>query len=131
MPDTDSSSRPLSILVVDDDEAVRKTLARIVAADGHRVIEASNGARALEAMQGAEIDLVITDVVMPEMEGLELLRRMRKQSDPPKVIVISGGGHTAGANYLELAELFGAHATMLKPISAAALRATIHHAMLD
>ena len=118
------------ILLVDDDAAVRRTLSRALQLDGHDVLEAPNGLHGLRALESEAVDLIITDVVMPDMEGLEFLRRVRKREPSPRVIVISGGGHVTTSPYLELADRLGADATLLKPISMAELRDTVQQVML-
>ncbi len=79
------------ILLIDDDDSVRTMLRLTLAHFGHTVIEARNGKEGLELFQHANADLVITDIVMPEKEGLEVLMELRKKHPPVKIIAISGG----------------------------------------
>jgi CheY-like chemotaxis protein len=99
------------ILVVDDSESLLTLFERQLAAAGHEVTRAINGAKALRLLATAEFDLVITDVVMPDMEGLQLLRELRKLSSPPRAIAMSGGGRGSAAEYLDVAKAFGAAET--------------------
>jgi two-component system nitrogen regulation response regulator NtrX len=87
----------LRILVVDDDSAIRRTLRGVLEDEGHRVFEAPNGARALEALEREPVDVVLLDVNMPELGGLEALEMIREQSPGTGVIMISGEGTVATA----------------------------------
>lgn len=117
------------ILVVDDDEAMRLVLRQSLTREGHVVTLARNGVDAQRVLDGAEVDLVITDLVMPEVEGLQLIRSLRREPVPPKVIAISGGGRGSANSYLELAEVLGAAATLAKPFASQALNDTIDRVM--
>ena len=99
------------ILLIDDDDSVRTMLRLTLAHFGHTVIEARNGKEGLELFQDANADLLITDIVMPEKEGLEVLMELRKQHPPVKIIAISGG------DYLHMAKLMGAAKVLAKPFS--------------
>ena len=93
---------------------------------GHTVMEARNGKEGLELFRRANADLVITDIVMPEKEGLEVLIELRERQVPPvKVIAISGGGRQKATEYLRLAKLMGAARVLAKPFSNEALLAAI------
>jgi two-component system cell cycle response regulator CpdR len=109
------------ILLVDDDAAVRQVIERLLTQKGHTVTTATDGVKALRLLEASSFDLVISDVVMPDMEGLQLLREIRKNPSPPGVIVISGGGRGTAAEYLALATSFGAAATLTKPFALDAL----------
>ena len=111
------------ILLVDDDEAIRGILARTLTAAGHEVEEAWNGDVALAAYRRQASDLVITDLVMPEKDGLQMIMELRRLDPAVKIIAMSGGGRTLGQAqlYLESAKLFGALHIMAKPFTAATL----------
>jgi PAS domain S-box-containing protein len=83
---------PLSVLVVDDEEHVRETLAEMVEALGHRVRRADGGRAALNALAEARFDLVFTDLSMPEMDGWEVAREVRRRSPGTRVAVVTGYG---------------------------------------
>jgi PAS domain S-box-containing protein len=83
---------PLSVLVVDDEEHVRETLAEMVEALGHRVRRADGGRAALLALDEARFDLVFTDLSMPEMDGWEVAREVRRRSPGTRVAVVTGYG---------------------------------------
>jgi CheY-like chemotaxis protein len=99
------------ILLIDDDDSVRTMLHLTLAHFGHTVIEARNGKEGLELFQHANADLLITDIMMPEKEGLEVLMELRKKHPPVKIIAISGG------DYLHMAKLMGAAKVLAKPFS--------------
>ncbi len=117
------------ILLIDDDVAVRTMLRQTLVHFGHVVIEARNGKEGLEIFETANVDLLITDIVMPEKEGFEVLMELRKRNPPVKIIAISGGGrHTFG--YLQTAKLLGASKVLAKPFSNEALIAAVEELML-
>ena len=121
--------KPLRILVVDDDDAVRSVISRMLRSYGHTVVEATDGRLGLRMLDEAPVDLVVTDVVMPDLEGLELVRRIRKRENAPRIIAISGGGRASAGDYLELARKLGADATLTKPVSLEDLRSRISDVM--
>lgn len=83
----------------------------------HEVVLATNGIEAMRSLEQSAFALIITDLVMPGADGLELLRQLRKRPSRPKVIAMSGGGRGAGAQFLELAANLGAVATIEKPFT--------------
>lgn len=103
------------ILVVDDEQLVRATLRQMLEHAGHDILEAENGEAALETCDGAEIDLVITDILMPEKEGIETIIELRQQTPDLKIIAISGGDRGAQLDYLGMAERLGADSVLAKP----------------
>ena len=120
------------ILLIEDDNEVRTMLRLTLIHFGHAVIEARNGKEGLELFKDANADLVITDIVMPEKEGLEVLVELRKkQVLPVKIIAISGGGRQKAAHYLRLAELMGAARILAKPFSNEVLIAMIDELLPD
>ncbi|HEY5079085.1 MAG TPA: response regulator [Opitutaceae bacterium] len=114
------------ILVIDDDHGVRTMLSRTLAHCGHTVIEAENGKIGLDLFPSSNADLVITDLVMPEKEGLEVLAVLRKATPPVKVIAISGGGRHNATEYLNVARYLGASRVLAKPFSIEALMAAVN-----
>lgn len=101
-------------------------LSRTLAHFGHTVIEAENGKVGLDLFPGSRADLVITDLVMPEKEGLEVLTVLRKVTPPVKVIAISGGGRPNSSEYLNVARLLGATKVLAKPFSTEALMTAVN-----
>ncbi len=117
------------ILLVDDDPDFRRMLQQTLVHFGHTVIEAANGRAGVALFRQAGADLVITDMVMPEQDGLEVLLALRREQPPVKFIAISGGGPVSAAEYLKIATILGATRVLTKPIVAAALRAAIDEAL--
>jgi DNA-binding response OmpR family regulator len=109
------------ILVIDDEKLVRGSIRGILAAEGHDVLEAENGSK-IDALLSERLpDLVITDLLMPEREGIETIMALRKRSATVKILAISGGGRTHRLDFLDLAKKIGANATLAKPFDRAAL----------
>ena len=113
------------ILLIDDDDAVRGMLSYALDHYGHTVTEACNGREGLELLARSEIDLVLTDIVMPEMEGLAVLMELRKKQPPVKIIAMSGGAREGAGDYLHVAKLMGAGKVLGKPFSTEVLLAAI------
>jgi len=117
------------ILLVDDDPAVRGSLLRFLEREGHDVGEARDGREAVEAVGRGSWDLVITDVNMPEMSGIEVLMAVRESSPEIPVIAISGGGLLDKAMLLDDAGALGAVATIEKPVELDELRRLVEGAL--
>lgn len=103
------------VLVVDDDPLVREAIVLMASRAGHDVVEAENGAVALKHHTSKPADVIVMDVVMPVMEGLETIRALRQNDPDVKIIAISGGTPAPGSNYLKYASNLGAHAILSKP----------------
>lgn len=103
------------ILLVEDDDALRLTLRRSLERAGYETVEAAHGREALARLAEGPVDLVITDIVMPEMEGVELILQLRRSHPRLPVIAMSGGGRTGGDEYLKLARAGGAAKLLAKP----------------
>jgi PAS domain S-box-containing protein len=115
-----SKSKP-SVLVVDDEEDVRRFLADVLRDDGYEVSEAANGKLAFEALKQHRVDLMITDLAMPVWEGIETIQQVRQAHPSIKIISISG---RFSDEILHATRLLGADTTLAKPISAELLRQT-------
>jgi DNA-binding response OmpR family regulator len=103
------------ILVIDDDPVVRGMLVEMLRREGYEVDEADDGRAGMRKFREVPATLVITDVVMPEQEGLETLMQLRHSSKTVKVIAISGGGRVGPDAYLNSARTLGADAILAKP----------------
>ncbi|MFH1145033.1 MAG: response regulator [Candidatus Eisenbacteria bacterium] len=114
-----------TILVVDDDQQVRSMLCAMLQRAGYETEEAADGRFALEANRRRRADLIILDMLMPEMEGVETLRALRRADPDVKVIAISGGGSIRPEIYLESARKFGARCAFAKPVDRPELLAAI------
>ena len=108
------------VLVVDDEAGVRQFFQKILAGAGYDVVTAGSGEEALRIARQQTLQLVITDLVMPEVEGIETIRTIRKEQPRLKIIATSGA---FGGTYLETARLLGANTTLPKPVSAEQLLA--------
>jgi CheY-like chemotaxis protein len=105
------------ILVIDDDEQLRALLYEILDRAGFAVVEAANGVEGLKLYRHQPADLVITDLIMPEKEGVETIMELREQFPNARIIAISGGERIGGRNYLPIAAKLGARRTITKPFS--------------
>jgi DNA-binding response OmpR family regulator len=104
------------ILVVDDDEGIRSFLKRKLGQAGHDVSAAESGVAASQLMRESHFDLAITDIIMPEKDGLETIIELRATKCPSmKIIAMSGGGIGLAKDYLHVARQLGADATIAKP----------------
>jgi len=104
------------ILVVDDEEPIRCLVKQILLKDGHDIMEAENGQVACDMFGDAEIDLIVTDLVMPEKNGIEMIMEIKRSQPKVKVIAISGGiGFSGQIDLLSVANLLGAKHIIKKP----------------
>ena len=103
------------ILLVDDEDAVLRLLEAVLAIDHHEVTTARDGNGAIEAVMHGTFDLVVTDLVMPDKEGIETIVEIRKLKPDLKIIAMSGGGRGSAEDYLEMAAVLGASKTLAKP----------------
>ncbi len=115
-------TRPARILIVDDDPDVRLVLRRMLEPDGYEVGEAGHGREALEVIGNRPFDLVITDLIMPEQEGIETIQTFHRRYPEVKIIAISGA---YGSDYLRIAKHLGAHEVMQKPLRLEAVLSTV------
>ena len=114
-----------NVLVVDDEADVRAVLQRMLTHMGHQVWDAADGAEALQLLEAVRFDLVITDVYMASVDGMELLVRIQQRGVPVPVVVISGGGFMSTDEVLKMAASCGAVATLDKPFTLDELHETI------
>lgn len=119
------------ILVIDDDTAMRETLCRLLCRNGHTAVEAGDGRVGIERLKEQPADLVITDILMPEQEGLETIMLLRRDYPDVRIIAISGGGRLEFFNSLKYARDFGANYTLAKPFTPSELLKAVQQALLD
>ncbi len=123
MDDTKDETAQISgalrrLLVVDDNEDMRQTMKRLLERLGYEVEIASNGAKALELQRKVAADVLITDIVMPDTDGLETINQFKAAFPHVKIIAMSGGGASIReADYLSTASVAGADAVLRKPFS--------------
>ncbi len=103
------------VLIIDDNSAVRSTMARILELAGYEAITACDGNEGLIRMRQARPDMIITDIIMPEKEGIETIRQMLIEQPDAKIMAVSGGGRHANMDFLEAARKLGAMETLEKP----------------
>jgi len=104
------------ILVIDDEPAILLMIKKMIEKAGHEVDIALNGREGLELFELNCPDLIITDIIMPQKEGLEIILELRKKHPALKIIAISGGGRFGPEGYLPSAKLFGANMIFQKPL---------------
>lgn len=105
------------ILIIEDDNEVREYLESVLSRAGYDVSSASNGKEGVEIFRDNPADLVVTDIIMPEKDGIETIMDLRRANSDLRVIAISGGGRAEPENYLHSAKLLGASRTMKKPFT--------------
>jgi two-component system, chemotaxis family, chemotaxis protein CheY len=109
------------ILVIDDDAVLRRVITLALEQVGHTVLRCENGRKAIEFLSRENADLLITDIVMPEMDGVETVRAARRLKPQLPILAISGGGSFEPQDYLGIAQAFGANAVLPKPFRPADL----------
>jgi CheY-like chemotaxis protein len=105
------------ILVIDDEDMIRDVVKEMLEVEGYVVTTAANGKEGLQIYRKELPDLIITDIFMPEMEGLETIRALQQDFSRVKIIAISGGGERGMISFLSYAKRFGALRTLQKPFS--------------
>lgn len=104
------------IFVFDDEESILMMLKKMLEREGHEIETATNGKEGMDLFEKGKPDLLITDIIMPEKEGLETILQLRKRFPDLKIIAISGGGRIGPDEYLPVAKLLGASAVFQKPL---------------
>lgn len=117
------------ILVVDDEADVRELVCRMLEKEGYKAVPAEGGRQALEQLASLKPDLVITDVVMPEVDGLEVLLKLRSLAPLAGALVMSGGGRSAPEIHLENARRLGASGVLRKPFTKTEMLDAVHQVL--
>jgi len=125
-----TASKASTILLIDDEIELRATVSRLLQRAGYEVVTAANGAEALATARFVRADLIITDILMPEKEGLETIAELRREFPELPVIAVSGGGIVDPESYLTLAQKLGADRTLAKPFGFQELLSTVQE-LLD
>ena len=115
----------MKVLVIDDDHLVRYTLSKILQRSGYDVITASDGRRGMLLLREEYPDVVITDIIMPEQEGIDTIIQIRRERPGIKIIAISGGGRIRNIDFLTMAHSLGADDVIRKPFEADELLARL------
>lgn len=113
------------VLVIDDDGAIRGTMRRILERDGHEVREAADGRAGLEWFRAEGADVVVTDIIMPDKEGIETIIELREASPDVRILAVSGGNGLGGNDRLLDARALGADASLPKPFTVDQLRQAV------
>jgi CheY-like chemotaxis protein len=113
------------ILVIDDEDQVRRLIREVLEAAGHEITEAPNGRVGVRLFRQSPARLVITNIFMPEQEGIETITELRNDYPDLPILAISGGGSSGGTDVLETAEAFGASAILAKPFDLPALTGAV------
>ncbi|MGC4074726.1 MAG: response regulator [Nibricoccus sp.] len=109
------------ILLVDDDEVLRMVQAHFLRRFGYRVDAAADGVGAIQHLNAQPADLVITDMVMPGTDGVQLIQHLRREHPSVKILAISGGGPMTPQLMTDIARMLGANVTLMKPFTLVAL----------
>jgi CheY-like chemotaxis protein len=123
------------ILVIEDDDLVLRLLKKMLGIEGYTIECASNGKEGVEKFRENPADLVITDLIMPEQDGIETIIQLKETAPDLKIIAISGGGQLGpgkvdARDYLDIAKSFGAFCILPKPIDRKELIKTVKQALL-
>lgn len=115
------------ILILDDDADIRHTLREMLTHAGHDIREASDGDAGLRMVRQFHPEIVVTDIFMPERDGLEVIRAVKRDFPTVKIVAISGGGRYGELSYLEMSKTFGADGLLLKPFTRRDVLAVMQH----
>ena len=124
-------SKTKNILVIDDNPVVLEILNDCLSKEGYNVTTADDGLKALKVANDFKPDGIITDIVMPNMEGLETITKMRQLFPDVKIIAITGKIYSSGFDNLETARVFGADATVRKPFSCVEVTKQLNELLAD
>ncbi|MBS0662921.1 MAG: response regulator [Verrucomicrobia bacterium] len=122
-------SARLKILVIDDEPEICELTKLLLERAGHEVLTATNGNAAIRLFNEQIFDLVITDILMPDRDGLEVIAELRRKHPAVRIIASSGGGRVSSDSYLHIARKTGAHALLAKPFTLTELHASVTAAM--
>lgn len=122
--------KSLSVLIADDEDIISLLVQRCMVEEGHEAISVANAVEAKAELARRTFDLVITDILMPEGDGLDLITELRCSQPDARILAISGGGRIIqGDDCLRMARGMGAHAAIMKPFDRAQLLAGMEEAM--
>ena len=119
------------ILLVDDDDLSRGAVHKMLERSGYMVHSTSTGQEALAHFRREAPDLVITDLIMPEVDGLEVIQELRRNDPGVRILAISGGGRVDAEEYLSVARKFGASQVLSKPFTGQELKQAVESALGD
>jgi CheY-like chemotaxis protein len=128
-PTPANDSAHAKVLVIDDDSLVRRTISRILQHGGYEVMLAEDGAKGVAKFRSERPDLVITDIIMPEQEGIETIIQLLRDNPAARIIAVSGGGRLGSMDFLTVANKLGAAASLRKPFEPAELLGCVERAL--
>lgn len=117
------------VLLIEDDYFLRAVLKGTLEEQGHAVVDVENAVHATQLHEENPFDVVLTDLIMPERDGLELITEFRRRFPAIRIIAMSAGGQISAPDYLEIARKMGAFSTLLKPITDDALARMMNRAL--
>lgn len=118
------------LLVIEDDPDLLAVMARVLTRAGYHVDAAGSGKKGLAFAEAARPSLVLTDIIMSDMDGIEVLLSLKKRRPGVPVVAVSGGGRLPGSEFLDLASSLGAAATLCKPFSSEELLAVVQETLV-
>lgn len=116
------------VLIIDDNQAIADVVGRMLEGDDFRCMMLNSAADLEDHLRRTRFDLVITDILMPDVEGIEIIRQLRLDFPEIAIIAMSGGGHSVGIDVLKSAQQLGARAVLAKPFARKDLMAAIEEA---
>jgi DNA-binding response OmpR family regulator len=114
-----------TILVIDDEQSICEAVEHMLCAGGHAVRVAASARVGLDRLQSEPVDLVITDMLMPDQDGIETIAAIRRIHGRLPIVAMCGGGRLGAGEYLDMARQLGADATLIKPFGRQELLATV------
>lgn len=117
------------VLIIEDDPAVRAILYEVLAGAGYRVVEAADGKEGLRLFETQAPGLVVTDMLMPEKDGIETIVAIRRKAPDVGIVAISGGGRARNMGFLDFSKTVGATEVLAKPFSREQLLDAVHRAL--
>lgn len=121
----------LDVLVIDDDPLFADFLKRLLLRQGHRPVGVDSATDAIRILQALKFDLIITDVVMPEMDGIEFIRALRGLPAPPPVVAVTGSDLNENGTIGRIMKALGALAVLPKPLEQPVLEALLEQVMAE
>ncbi len=115
------------VLIIDDEESLRTLLRHVLEGSGHTVQEAADGREGLTLFRESPADVVVTDILMPDTDGMATTLELTREYPDVKVIAMTG--EYGDRNFLDVAKRFGAHRTLLKPFDPEELREAVRQVM--
>lgn len=112
----------MRVLILDDDIDYSSSMREMIESEGHSVTVTNSAMDALNLENSSPFDLLITDIIMPEMDGLEVIQYVKNSHPETKIIAISGGGYFRADDLLLMAKEFGANMVLTKPFNYAMLK---------